>query len=272
METVQYFYGDTVGELILRHADNLSRTLQNKDISAAQEQEVADLTVKTLQKLRTDENFDLFWRTIILKTATLDLPEPQLPRRRKMPKRYEIGSAETEYSSSPYAYYRAINYEALDLIINCIKNRFDQPGYRVYRQLQDLLMKAASQQDYLLEYDFVSKFYGADFSYVLKAQLESFGVMCKDEPTPTLAYIITHVRSLSHAQNELLSEVLTLAKLLLVLPATNAVSERSFSALRRVKTYLRSTMNQDRLNDLMVLRVHKTLTDTLDLVQVTNEF
>ena len=31
-------------------------------------------------------------------------------------------------------------------------------------------------------------------------------------------------------------------------------------------------MNQDRLNHLMVLHVHKTLTDTLDLIEVANEF
>ena len=47
-------------------------------------------------------------------------------------------------------------------------------------------MKAASQQDYLLEYDFVNKFYGADFSYVLKAQLESFGVCVKMSPLQRL--------------------------------------------------------------------------------------
>lgn len=58
----------------------------------------------------------------------------------------------------------------------------------------------------------------------------------------------------------------------MVLPATNAVSERSFSALRHVKTFLRSTMNQDRLNHLTVLHVHKTLTDTMDLIEVVNEF
>ena len=61
-------------------------------------------------------------------------------------------------------------------------------------------------------------------------------------------------------------------KLLLVMPATNATSERSFSALRRVKTYLRSSMGQMQLNNLMVLHVHKDLTDGLDLNEVGNEF
>ena len=128
-----------------------------------QRQEVAGLSVKTLQ------SFDLFCKTITRKATTLDLPEPQLPHRRKIPRRYETGSAEPEYASSPYAYYKTVYYEALDLIINCTKSRFDQPGYRVYQQLQDLLMKAASREDYQSEYEFVSKFYGADFSHQLLA-------------------------------------------------------------------------------------------------------
>ena len=49
-------------------------------------------------------------------------------------------------------------------------------------------------------------------------------------------------------------------------------SERSFSALRRVKTYLRSTMRQDRLNHLMTLHVHKEFTDLLSAREVADEF
>ncbi len=57
-----------------------------------------------------------------------------------------------------------------------------------------------------------------------------------------------------------------------VMPATNAMSERSFSALRRVKNYLQSTMLQERLNYLMVLHVHSDRTDKLDLKFTVNDF
>ena len=48
----------------------------------------------------------------------------------------------------------------------------------------------------------------------------------------------------------LLSEVSIVLKLILVLPASNSLSERSFSALKRVKTYLRNRMDQVRFNHL----------------------
>ena len=61
-------------------------------------------------------------------------------------------------------------------------------------------------------------------------------------------------------------------KLILVIPATNATSERSFSALKRIKSYLRSTMKQERLNSLMTIHVHKDKTDKLELRAIGNEF
>ena len=67
-------------------------------------------------------------------------------------------------------------------------------------------------------------------------------------------------------------QVCKLVRLLLVMPATNAQSERSFSAVRRIKTYLRSRMSQKRLNNLMLLHVHKSETDDLDLIDVANDF
>ena len=68
--------------------------------------------------------------------------------------------------------------------------------------------------------------------------------------------LVTFMQSLDSSRGKLLSEISTLGKLL-VMPVTNAVSERSFSALNWVKTYLRSTTGDSRLNHLMMLHVHK---------------
>ncbi|CAI6368778.1 unnamed protein product [Macrosiphum euphorbiae] len=44
-------------------------------------------------------------------------------------------------------------------------------------------------------------------------------------------------------------------------PCTTSTIERSFSTLRRVKTWLRSTMTENRLNGLCILSVHRKLLD-----------
>ena len=83
--------------------------------------------------------------------------------------------------------------------------------------------------------------------------------------------IKTYIQSLSPGVQSSLSEVYKLLKLILVMPATNAVSERSALALRRLKNYLKSTMTQSRLNNLMLLYVHKERLDKLCLKSCLNE-
>ena len=42
------------------------------------------------------------------------------------------------------------------------------------------------------------------------------------------------------------------------------MSERSASATQKIKTYLQSTMTQSRLNNVMLLHIHKHLIETID--------
>ena len=57
-------------------------------------------------------------------------------------------------------------------------------------------------------------------------------------------------------------EIEKLVRLLIVCPASSAEAERSFSALRRLKTWLRSSMTQTRLNAVAVCHVHQNIVDT----------
>ena len=72
--------------------------------------------------------------------------------------------------------------------------------------------------------------------------------------------------------SKLLSEVSKVLELLLLLPATNATAERGFSCLKRVKTYLRNSMTQQRLNHMMVMNIHHEIARSLDLKELANEF
>ena len=141
-----------------------------------------------------------------------------------MPRCFAVGDTEPEYPDTPYDYFKPIYYEALDLIINCIKSRFNQPGYKVYCQLQQLLFKSAKGEDYQKELQFVRSFYGAAFSDQLECQLQTFTYLCHEKPSE-LGDIVSHLRRFSPALKGLLSEVYKLLRLTLVLPVTNPVSE-----------------------------------------------
>ena len=92
--------------------------------------------------MRNEENFDLFWMKVCKMAEDMDVNDPVLPRRREMPKHFEDGAAAAEFPSSPKDMYRKVYFEALDLFVQAIADRFDQPDYRMYHCLQDLLFKA----------------------------------------------------------------------------------------------------------------------------------
>ena len=64
---------------------------------------------------------------------------------------------------------------------------------------------------------------------------------------------------------ELFPLTLRSLKLVLTAPVTSASSERSFSKLKLIKTLVRSTMGQGRLQNSMTLASEKDLTDQIDL-------
>ena len=70
------------------------------------------------------------------------------PRKRKSPNYKSLNDyvegqsskAQPYFPSSSKEHYRAIFFEVLDLIINSIQSRFDQPSFKVFLNLQSLLI------------------------------------------------------------------------------------------------------------------------------------
>ena len=80
------------------------------------------------------------------------------------------------------------------------------------------------------------------------------------------------ISSLNASQKVLVSEVLKLAKLILLVPTTNGVSERSRSTFCSVKTYLRSSMTQEPVTSCLIATTYKKQVDKQKLVEAANYF
>jgi len=89
---------------------------------------------------------------------------------------------------------------------------------------------------------------------------------------------VTNVRTICDVMNDvsvskdMLSQVHRLLKIFYTIPVTSSTAERTFSALRRLNTFLRSTMTQPRLNHAMLLYVHKERTDQLNINIIARSF
>jgi hypothetical protein len=107
----------------------------------------------------------------------------------------------------------------------------------------------------------------------LQRQLMLLQDVCEGTDIKTVHDVVSVFRrDTSGMTSMLLDEVAKLVKLFLVLPSSSCSAERSFSTLRRLKTYLRSTMTAERLNSVTVLHIHKELTADLNIDQLIKEF
>ena len=76
------------------------------------------------------------------------------------------------------------------------------------------------------------------------------------------------ISSLNASRKLLVTELLKLVKLILLVPTTNAVSERSRKTLCRVKTYLRSSMTKELIGSCLIVTTYKKQADKLKLVKL----
>lgn len=106
----------------------------------------------------------------------------------------------------------------------------------------------------------------------LPAQLELFHTMMGDQNLTCFHEIHTAVKRLETHERSAICNVITIVNLLHVNPCSSASGERTFSTARRVKTWLRSNMNQGRFNSVAILNHHKKRTDKINIIDIANSF
>lgn len=76
------------------------------------------------------------------------------------------------------------------------------------------------------------------------------------------------IDSLNCCNEDLFPNIFKFLKACATIPVTTASAERSFSTLKRIKTYLRNTTGENRLNGLASLNIHRevqvNLEETID--------
>src|SRR6218665_2218867 len=72
--------------------------------------------------------------------------------------------------------------------------------------------------------------------------------------------------------NGIFSNLAILYRIYNVLPVSSATAERSFSRLKQIKSYTRSTLDEIPLSDLSVINSEKEFSENLDFKSVVNTF
>lgn len=159
--------------------------------------------------------------------------------------------------------YKVLYYEILDTVCLEINTRFqdinkltfvclgDSTKFETYtKEFPNIALNSLSQAYPSLHFDTAR----------LKNEL-SFIYADPQFKNCELEKIITNLND--NDTKDIFKEAYKLFSLILTIPSTSCSVERSFSCLKRVKTYLRNSISQDRLNNLALISIEKELLHSL---------
>ena len=258
---------------ILSCTKSLSDQLQSVQNNLASAVDLVNATKETLEEYRSDAMWNKLYNYAkrIAELHEIDIDAPTSTRRRRPPKRFEqtiilesIGSRESLSCSEQYK--RALYFPVLDTFLSELKRRFDNKNVEVMCGIQ----ACNPTSEHFLS---VPKL-------VPLAELYAFDKVVL-EMEAKLAKRTFQTRKLESTKDVLLAllslkdafpELTKLVRIALTIAVSTAQCERSFSALKRIKTYLRSTMGEDRLASLALLSIEREMSKSLSLDDVVTNF
>ena len=262
-----FLFGVVVAEKLFSVTDTLSKAVQKKSLCASEARKMAAVTVSSLRDLRSDAYFERFWDEIKVKAVDLGVDEPVIPRTRRAPLRLDETTFHTYHDETVEDLYRRHYMEILDKFIGEIERRFELPTFILYSKVEDVLRKAATGENTpTAALGEIITHFGDDLE---EAELRTELSMLKNT-MQGMSFSIDCFKEKLTPYQTLFSQISELFRLLLIMPATSATSERSFSSLRHINTYLRTSMKQERLNHLMMIYIHKD--KKIDFTEAMKEF
>lgn len=255
----QVVLGLFLASQVLEHLECLNRSLQSKTATVTGMMAAVDCVRKTFQVKRSDETFHQIYTTVCAKICELDIEPVQMPHIRRPPQRY-TGNAPAFRPTSTEEYFRIEFFKLLDAVDVQLAERFDQDSFHTLSKLERVLISGKVED--------VSSYPELNH-HSLEVQLAMFKLQY---PCSTVTEVAETLRNMLPEVRALFTEVEVLVRLLLVVPCSSAEAERSFSALRRLKTWLRSSMKQRRLNNVAVCHIHQDKLDQLNVKEIGESF
>ena len=173
--------------------------------------------------------------------------------------------APNHHFESPEDFFRKQYYEVLDLLLSEFTQRFNQPAFSILQEIERMIIDSCNGKSHVMSSNFEVLYADCLEILKLKSQLSLLPDVLKTGNTDykmgikkvTSLNTVCHLFETCKFPKTMLSKVHKVLQLYLTIPLSSATAERAFSTLRRLKSYLRSTMTQKRLNHVVLLNTHK---------------
>ena len=249
----------------------LSDQLQSKDLDLTKATELVVSTMDTLQELRSDETWNHTFK-YITDVAALHGIEPSRCSTRSynsaLSDDYVVDSTIGHRSSLNTSQSLKVNtyFPVLDHILSEMKRRFSETHLGIMKAVQAC---NPTSSHFLEESDLkeMSTLYSVNDDLLANECLLAKRTLA-DKNLESALDVYGHLLPLQTAFPILIK----LFRIALTLAVSTAQCERSFSALKRIKTYLRTTMSEQRLSDMSLLSIERDLSNTISFDDVIERF
>jgi hypothetical protein len=154
--------------------------------------------------------------------------------------------------------YKQMFFEILDSIVGMLTERFhDMDRFRFLDFVNPRVFKTWNGEVPSEKLDLLKEMYGDLFDIPMLVSQLCFIYRDTDFHKDSWGELLKYIFQF-HLQSSI-PEVVKLLKMNGVISVTSASVERSFSCLKRVKSYLRNTMSQGRLSSLCRISIHKDI-------------
>ena len=169
---------------------------------------------------------------ILAKVMEFDCEEPVLPRKRRAPRSLDEATT-SHFDATPEDMYRKHYFEVLDTIIGEIQRRFESPSFTFYIKMESVLESAAARKEVSTEgVEEIVQHFKDD---LIKPDLLTELKMLKNISPDKIPFTYSAFKGRISHYKSIFPQTCKLLQLLLIMPATSATAERSFSSLRHVK-------------------------------------
>jgi len=247
---------------IFRYTVSLCKYLQKPNIDLIQALEYVNNVVLQINSVRNnvDEEFLKCFEELQKKSNDLDF-EIKIPR---ITKRHTY--SQNTPDNTVQDYFKVFLFiPFLDSFISQLNDRFINHNEIIQGfQLLFPIAPLTEQQEKLIKN--LAEFYANDVenSSNVLAEVKIWHHQVFKLRVETNLKMVTVIEVISNCNIDLYPNVYKLLKILLTLPVTSCEAERSFSTLKRIKTYLRNSISASRLNGLAALNIHREITVTTD--------
>lgn len=255
---------------VFQRIEKLNAVLQKVSLNFRLARNSVDAVLSSIEGARNTDTFLSLWEHAKEKCDALQLSLPTVSRPRKLP--LKLGGGDKHNSSDIQEKLRILYFEVVDQTVSSFKSRFPPETMSHLVKIEQFLLGKEDSS-------YVTSFYGDDFDCVRLTLHRDILLDVVKQHNVTLDSFESVVQYLSRTEDDkcvalknMIPEYVKLLRLLLTIPVSTCTAERSFSALRRLKTYTRATMNQDRLNHVALLNIHSDLARELNLEPLINEF